>query len=69
MPLSFSAAPNRRLATLPAPDHVHGQTNSSSVVRLSWGRPAFSSGKPVSYSVRYGPVAPYNASAVRYLQT
>uniref|UniRef100_A0A3B1K3H1 Protogenin n=1 Tax=Astyanax mexicanus TaxID=7994 RepID=A0A3B1K3H1_ASTMX len=57
------------LATLPAPDHVHGQTNSSSVVRLSWGRPAFSSGKPVSYSIRYGPVAPYNASAVRYLQT
>ncbi|XP_007244471.4 protogenin B isoform X2 [Astyanax mexicanus] len=63
------SAPNRRLATLPAPDHVHGQTNSSSVVRLSWGRPAFSSGKPVSYSIRYGPVAPYNASAVRYLQT
>ncbi|XP_017554779.1 protogenin B [Pygocentrus nattereri] len=63
------SAPNRRLATLPAPDHVHGQTNSSSVVMLSWGRPAFSSGKPVSYSIRYGPVAPYNASAVRYLQT
>ncbi|XP_066523098.1 protogenin B [Hoplias malabaricus] len=63
------SAPNRRLATLPAPDHVHGQANSSSMVRLSWGRPAFSSGKPVSYSVRYGPVAPYNASAVRYLQT
>ncbi|XP_062858479.1 protogenin B [Trichomycterus rosablanca] len=63
------STPNRRLATLPAPDHVHGQTNSSSAVRLSWGRPAFSSGKPVSYSIRYGPVAPYNASAVRYLQT
>ncbi|XP_017340479.1 protogenin B isoform X2 [Ictalurus punctatus] len=63
------SAPNRRLATLPSPDHVHGQTNSSSSVSLSWGRPAFSSGKPVSYSVRYGPVAVYNASAVRYLQT
>ncbi|KAG7324116.1 hypothetical protein KOW79_012132 [Hemibagrus wyckioides] len=63
------SAPNRRLATLPAPDHVHGQTNSSSSVSLSWGRPAFSSGKPVSFSIRYGPVAPYNASAVRYLQT
>ncbi|XP_053498053.1 protogenin B [Ictalurus furcatus] len=63
------SAPNRRLATLPSPDHVHGQTNSSSSVSLSWGRPAFSSGKPVSYSVRYGPVALYNASAVRYLQT
>ncbi|XP_047676120.1 protogenin B isoform X2 [Tachysurus fulvidraco] len=63
------SSPNRRLATLPAPDHVHGQTNSSSSVSLSWGRPAFSSGKSVSYTVRYGPVAPYNASAVRYLQT
>ncbi|KAF7701955.1 hypothetical protein HF521_001238 [Silurus meridionalis] len=63
------SAPNRRLATLPAPDHVHGQTNSSTSVSLSWGRPAFSSGKPVIYSVRFGPVAPYNASAVRYLQT
>ncbi|XP_060770584.1 protogenin B [Neoarius graeffei] len=63
------SAPNRRLATLPAPDHVHGQANSSSSVSLSWGRPAFSSGKSVSYSVRYGPLAPYNASAVRYLQT
>ncbi|XP_060743455.1 protogenin B [Tachysurus vachellii] len=63
------SSPNRRLATLPAPDHVHGQTNSSSSVSLSWGRPAFSSGSSVSYTVRYGPVAPYNASAVRYLQT
>ncbi|KAK3558832.1 hypothetical protein QTP86_028730 [Hemibagrus guttatus] len=63
------SAPNRRLATLPAPDHVHGQTNSSSSVSLSWGRPAFSSGKPVSFSVRYGLVVPYNGSAVRYLQT
>ncbi|KAM9497183.1 protogenin B [Clarias gariepinus] len=63
------SSPNRRLATLPAPDHVQGQTNSSSSVSLSWGRPAFSSGKPVSFSVRYGTVAPYNSSAVRYLQT
>ncbi|KAK1789729.1 hypothetical protein P4O66_015628, partial [Electrophorus voltai] len=63
------SAPNRRLATLPAPDHVHAQVNSSSAVGLSWGRPAFSSGKSVGYSVRYGPVAPYNASAIRYLQT
>ncbi|XP_076863355.1 protogenin B [Brachyhypopomus gauderio] len=63
------STPNRRLATLPAPDHVHAQANSSAAVGLSWGRPAFSSGKPLSYTVRYGPVAPYNASAVQYLQT
>ncbi|XP_067236723.1 protogenin B [Chanodichthys erythropterus] len=63
------SAPNRRLAALPPPDHIHAKANSSSAVSLSWGRPAFSSGKAVSYSVRYGPVSPSDATAVRYVQT
>ncbi|XP_050955350.1 protogenin B [Labeo rohita] len=63
------SAPNRRLAALPPPDHIDAKANSSSAVSLSWGRPAFSSGKPVSYSVRYGPVSPSDASTVRYVQT
>ncbi|XP_030630765.1 protogenin B [Chanos chanos] len=60
---------NRRLATLPSPDHVHAQTNSSSVIRLTWGRPAFVSGKPVNYTIRYIPAQLFNASAVRFLHT
>lgn len=67
--LSVSAAPNRRLAALPPPDHVHAKANSSSAVILSWSRPAFSSGKPLSYSVRCGPVSPSDVSGVRYVQT
>ncbi|XP_051978490.1 protogenin B-like [Xyrauchen texanus] len=63
------SSPNRRLAMLPPPDHIHTEANSSSAVSLVWGRPAFSSGKPLSYSVRYGPVSPSNTSTVRYLQT
>uniref|UniRef100_A0A9J8BUK6 Protogenin homolog b (Gallus gallus) n=1 Tax=Cyprinus carpio carpio TaxID=630221 RepID=A0A9J8BUK6_CYPCA len=63
------STPNRRLAALPPPDHIHATANSSSMVRLGWGRPAFSSGKAVSYSVRYGPVSPSDASTVRYVQT
>ncbi|XP_052453081.1 protogenin B isoform X1 [Carassius gibelio] len=63
------SAPHRRLAALPSPDHIHATADSSSEVSLSWGRPAFSSGKPVSYSVRYGPVSPSDAAAVRYVQT
>ncbi|XP_056307521.1 protogenin B [Danio aesculapii] len=63
------STPNRRLAALPPPDHTHAKANSSSAVRLSWGRPAFSSGKPVSFSVRYGPASPSEASSVRYIQT
>ncbi|XP_059392340.1 protogenin B isoform X2 [Carassius carassius] len=63
------SAPHRRLAALPSPDHIHATADSSSEVSLSWGRPAFSSGKPVSYSIRYGPVSPSDATAVRYVQT
>uniref|UniRef100_A0A673K8F5 Protogenin B-like n=1 Tax=Sinocyclocheilus rhinocerous TaxID=307959 RepID=A0A673K8F5_9TELE len=62
------SAPNRRLAALPSPDHIHATANSSSAVSLSWGRPAFSSGKHVSYSVRYGPLSPSDAATVRYVQ-
>ncbi|XP_058624116.1 protogenin B [Onychostoma macrolepis] len=63
------SAPNRRLAALPSPDHIHAAANSSAAVSLSWGRPAFSSGKPVSYSVRYGALSPSDAATVRYVQT
>uniref|UniRef100_A0A8C2JQY6 Protogenin homolog b (Gallus gallus) n=1 Tax=Cyprinus carpio TaxID=7962 RepID=A0A8C2JQY6_CYPCA len=63
------SAPHRRLAALPSPDHIHATADSSSEVSLSWGCPAFSSGKPVSYSIRYGPLSPSDATAVRYVQT
>ncbi|XP_067292359.1 protogenin B isoform X2 [Pseudorasbora parva] len=60
------SAPNRRLAALPPPDHIQAKSNSSSAVSLIWGRPAFSSGKAVSFSIRYGPVSP---PGLRYAQT
>ncbi|KAG1938339.1 protogenin [Pimephales promelas] len=63
------SAPNRRLAALPPPDRVQAAARSSSAVSLSWGRPAFSSGNSVSYSVRYGPASPSAADSVRYAQT
>ncbi|KAI7811710.1 Protogenin B [Triplophysa rosa] len=68
-PPACPSAPNRRLAALPPPDHVDAKANSSSAVILSWSRPAFSSGKPVSYSVRCGPVSPSDVWGVRYVQT
>ncbi|KAM8892723.1 protogenin B [Spinachia spinachia] len=55
-----------------APPPPHGVTvlaNNSSTVSLSWSRPAFPSGKAVSYTVRCTPVGTHNASAIRYLQT
>ncbi|XP_077087084.1 protogenin B [Siphateles boraxobius] len=63
------SAPNRRLAALPPPDHIQAEASSASSVSLSWGRPAFSSGKTVNYSIRYGPASPSSADAVRYAQT
>nr|XP_055049304.1 protogenin B [Misgurnus anguillicaudatus] len=63
------SAPNRRLASLPPPENLHAKSNSSSSVILSWNRPAFTSGKPVSYSVRCGPVSPSDTASVRYIQT
>ncbi|XP_029289653.1 protogenin B-like [Cottoperca gobio] len=53
----------------PPPDHVIVLANNSSAVSLRWGRPAFTSGKAVSYTVRCTPVGTHNASAIRYLQT
>uniref|UniRef100_A0A667WVY4 Protogenin homolog b (Gallus gallus) n=1 Tax=Myripristis murdjan TaxID=586833 RepID=A0A667WVY4_9TELE len=55
-------------AAPPAPDHVIALANSSSAVSLRWSRPAFTSGKAVSYTVRCTPVGTHNASAIRYLQ-
>ncbi|XP_071752712.2 protogenin B-like [Centroberyx gerrardi] len=56
-------------AAPPAPDHVTALANSSSAVSLRWSRPAFTSGKAVSFTVRCTPVGTHNASAIRYLQT
>ncbi|KAM3869677.1 protogenin B-like [Diretmus argenteus] len=56
-------------AAPPAPDHVTALANSSSAVSLRWSRPAFTSGKPVRYTVRCTPVGTHNVSAIRYLQT
>ncbi|KAI4825996.1 hypothetical protein KUCAC02_021655 [Chaenocephalus aceratus] len=59
-----------QLATAPPPpDHVTVSATNSSSVSLRWGRPAFSSGKAVSYTIRCTPVGTHNASAIRYLQT
>ncbi|XDV53556.1 hypothetical protein PO909_022029 [Leuciscus waleckii] len=63
------SAPNRRLAALPPPDHIQAEASSSSSVSLSWGRPAFSSGRAVSFSIRYGPASPSDTDTVRYAQT
>uniref|UniRef100_A0AAY4EK12 Immunoglobulin superfamily DCC subclass member 3 n=1 Tax=Denticeps clupeoides TaxID=299321 RepID=A0AAY4EK12_9TELE len=53
----------------PPPHHLYAQTNSSSAVYLHWGRPAFSSGQAVNYTIRCNPVGLQNASLVLYLQT
>ncbi|TRY56280.1 hypothetical protein DNTS_028394, partial [Danionella cerebrum] len=63
------SSPNRRLAALPPPDHVRASVSGSSAVSISWARPAFSAGKPVSFSVRYSPAGSSDTSSVRYLQT
>ncbi|XP_051236606.1 protogenin B-like isoform X2 [Dicentrarchus labrax] len=55
-------------ASPPPPDHVTVLANNSSAVSLRWSRPAFPSGKAVSYTVRCTPVGTHNASAIRYLQ-
>uniref|UniRef100_A0AAY4ER63 Protogenin n=1 Tax=Denticeps clupeoides TaxID=299321 RepID=A0AAY4ER63_9TELE len=63
------STPTRRVATLPPPDHLHAQANSSSAVSLQWRRPAFTLGKPINYTVRYSPVGHPNASNVLYFHT
>ncbi|CAB1322609.1 unnamed protein product, partial [Coregonus sp. 'balchen'] len=57
------------VAQPPAPDHVTAVANSSSAVYLRWSRPAFASGKAVSYTARCTRVGLTNASAIRYVQT
>ncbi|XP_062318529.1 protogenin B-like [Osmerus eperlanus] len=56
-------------ASPPSPDHVNARANSSSAVLLRWSRPAFTSGKAVSYTARCTPVGTHNSSDIRYLQT
>ncbi|KAL7401590.1 hypothetical protein ABVT39_001820 [Epinephelus coioides] len=63
------SARDQLAAAPPSPDHVTVLANNSSAVSLRWGRPAFPSGKAVSYTVRCTPVGTHNASAIRYLQT
>ncbi|XP_015256013.1 PREDICTED: protogenin-like [Cyprinodon variegatus] len=59
-----------QLAVAPPPPHqVTVLISNSSAVSLRWSRPAFSSGKPVSYTVRCTPVGTHNVSAIRYIQT
>ncbi|KAJ8247871.1 hypothetical protein GJAV_G00251520 [Gymnothorax javanicus] len=53
----------------PPPHHLYAKSNSSSSVHLHWGRPAFTSGQTVNYTVRCNPVGLQNASLVLYLQT
>nr|XP_020514611.1 protogenin B-like [Labrus bergylta] len=52
----------------PPPDLVTVLGKNSSSVSLRWSRPAFPSGKTVSYTVRCTPVGTHNASAIRYIQ-
>nr|XP_057931096.1 protogenin B-like [Doryrhamphus excisus] len=63
------SARDQMAATPPPPDHVTVSANSSSEVSLRWKHPTFTSGKAVSYTVRYTIVGTHNASALRYLQT
>ncbi|CAB1454535.1 unnamed protein product [Pleuronectes platessa] len=56
-------------ASPPPPDHVIVLAKNSSAVSLRWSRPAFTSGKAVSYTVRCTPVGTHNASAIRFIQT
>ncbi|XP_034540966.1 protogenin B-like [Notolabrus celidotus] len=62
------SARDQPTASPPPPDHVTVMGNSSSTVTLRWSRPAFPSGKTVSYTVRCTPVGTHNASAIRYIQ-
>ncbi|KAG9352200.1 hypothetical protein JZ751_020613, partial [Albula glossodonta] len=53
----------------PPPHHLYAKSNRSSAVYLHWGRPAFTSGQTVNYTIRCNPVGLQNASLVLYLQT
>ncbi|XP_056621478.1 protogenin A [Triplophysa dalaica] len=60
---------DRLIPPPPPPHHVHAHSNSSTSVYLHWGRPAFTAGQTVNYTVRCNPVGLQNASLVLYLQT
>ncbi|XP_071352541.1 protogenin B-like [Trachinotus anak] len=62
------SARDQLAAAPPPPDHVTVLASNSSAVSLRWSRPAFPSGKTVSYTVRCTPVGTHNASAIRYIQ-
>ncbi|KAM3609193.1 uncharacterized protein V6R79_010862 [Siganus canaliculatus] len=61
------SARDQLAASPPPPDHVTVLAGNSTAVSLRWSRPAFTSGKAVSYTVRTTPVGTHNASAIRYL--
>ncbi|XP_075711326.1 protogenin [Rhinoderma darwinii] len=63
------SVPDRMVPPPPPPHHLYAKANSSSSIYLYWGRPAFSSGEAVNYTVRCNPVGLQNASLVLYLQT
>ncbi|XP_066557440.1 protogenin A isoform X1 [Amia ocellicauda] len=60
---------DRMVPPPPPPHHLYAKANSSSTVYLHWGRPAFTSGQTVNYTIRCNPVGLQNASLVLYLQT
>ncbi|XP_035273002.1 protogenin A-like [Anguilla anguilla] len=60
---------DRMVPPPPPPHHLYAKSNSSSAVHLHWGRPAFTSGQTVNYTIRCNPVGLQNASLVLYLQT
>uniref|UniRef100_A0A3B3XK00 Protogenin n=1 Tax=Poecilia mexicana TaxID=48701 RepID=A0A3B3XK00_9TELE len=63
------SARDQTSAAPPPPHQVTVLTSNSSMMSLRWSRPAFSSGKAVSYTVRCTPVGTHNVSAIRYIQT
>ncbi|XP_063301773.1 protogenin [Pelobates fuscus] len=63
------AVPEHLIPPPPPPHYLYATANSSSSIYLHWGRPAFSSGQAINYTVRCNPVGLQNASLVLYLQT
>ncbi|XP_060924749.1 protogenin A [Limanda limanda] len=60
---------DRMVPPPPPPHNVYAKTNGSTAMFLHWGRPAFTSGNAVNYTIRCNPVDLQNASLVLYLQT
>ncbi|XP_018595106.1 protogenin A isoform X2 [Scleropages formosus] len=60
---------DRMVPPPPPPHHVYAKANSSTAVYLHWGRPMFTTGQAVNYTIRCNPVGLQNASLVLYLQT